>query len=120
MSRRAASIEPEDGECTPSPSALQQAKTVAKHSHQLSAPVEQALPPPPPATLRPAGRSQTKVDKRLRSDTPSCATCGTAAPVLELLFTPAAQHFALACCHQVSARLLEEHPHDPYTVQDTK
>ncbi|KAL0049869.1 hypothetical protein WJX82_011387 [Trebouxia sp. C0006] len=60
MSRRAASIEPEDGECTPSPSAMQQAKTAAKHSHQLSAPVEQALPPPPPAALRPAGRSQTK------------------------------------------------------------
>ncbi|KAL0022031.1 hypothetical protein WJX77_007887 [Trebouxia sp. C0004] len=60
MSRRAASIEPEDGECTPSPSAMQQAKTAAKHGHQLSVPVEQALPPPPPANLRPAGRTQTK------------------------------------------------------------
>ncbi len=107
MSRRAASIEPEDGECTPSPSALQQAKTAAKHSHQLSAPVEQALPPPPPATLRPAGRSQTKVDQRHRRDTPSCAACDTAAPVPELLFTQVAQRFGLACCHQVSARLLE-------------
>ncbi|DBB13230.1 TPA: hypothetical protein ACH3X3_004976 [Trebouxia sp. C0006] len=47
LSRSAASIEPEDGECTPSPSALQQAKTAAKRSHQLSAPIVQALPPPP-------------------------------------------------------------------------
>ncbi|DBA98205.1 TPA: hypothetical protein ACH3X1_001133 [Trebouxia sp. C0004] len=42
MSSRAASIEPADGECTPSPGAMQQAKTAAKHSHQLSAPVVQA------------------------------------------------------------------------------
>ncbi|KAL0024777.1 hypothetical protein WJX79_006104 [Trebouxia sp. C0005] len=68
MSRRAASIEPEDGECTPSPSAMQQAKTAAKHGHQLSAPVEQALLPPPPANLRFAGRSQTK-DAYVRSTT---------------------------------------------------
>ena len=107
MSRRAASIEPEDGECTPSPSAMQQAKTAAKHSHQLSAPVEQALPPPPPAILRPAGRSQTKVDQKHHKDMPSCATCGAAAPVLTLVFTQVARRFALACCHQVSARLLE-------------
>ncbi len=87
MSRRAASIEPEDGECTPSPSAMQQAKTTAKHGNQLSAPAEQALPPPPPANLRPAGRSQTKVDQRHCRDTPSCATCDAAAPVLDLLFS---------------------------------
>ena len=106
MSRRAASIEPEDGECTPSPSAMQQAKTAAKHGHQLSAPVEQALPPPPPASFRPAGHSQTKVDQKHCRDMPSCATCDAAAPVLDPVFSRVERHFASACRHQVSASCL--------------
>ncbi len=81
MSRRAASIEPEDGECTPSPSAMQQAKTAAKHSHQLSAPVVQALPPPPPASLRPAGRGQIKVGQRHCNNTAICVIVDVAVPV---------------------------------------
>lgn len=63
MSRRAASIEPEDGECTPSPSAVQQAQNAARH-HAVAhpPPVMQALPPPPPAaTIRPDVRYQVKV-----------------------------------------------------------
>ena len=49
MSRRAASIEPEDGECTPSPSAVQQAHNVARHHAMAPPSVMQTLPPPPPA-----------------------------------------------------------------------
>lgn len=62
MSRRAASIEPEDGECTPSPSAVQQAQNAAKYHATAPPPVMQALPPPPPAApARSDGRYQVKV-----------------------------------------------------------
>ena len=62
MSRRAASIEPEDGECTPSPSAVQQAQNAARHQAVAPPPVMQALPPPPPAApIRSDSKYQAKV-----------------------------------------------------------
>lgn len=62
MSRRAASIEPEDGECTPSPNAVQQAQNAARQHAMAPPPVMQALPPPPPAAItRPDNRHQVKV-----------------------------------------------------------
>lgn len=48
MSRRAASIEPEDGECTPSPSAVEELQNAARQQVGAHPPVMQALPPPPP------------------------------------------------------------------------
>lgn len=55
MSRRAASIEPEDGECTPSPVAVEQSSEAHRHAQlgqvptQPMEPASQAdsLPPPP-------------------------------------------------------------------------
>lgn len=62
MSRRAASIEPEDGECTPSPNAVQQPQNAARHHAMAPPPVMQALPPPPPAApTRSDTRYQIKV-----------------------------------------------------------
>ena len=96
MSRRAASIEPEDGECTPSPSAMQQAEITAKHSHQLSAPVVQALPPPPSTSLRSAGHGHITVGQR------QCRQQHVLLLMLMPLFKhiPVALLFALTCDDQ--------------------
>lgn len=55
MSRRAASIEPEDGECTPSPVAAEQSSEMHRHAQMGQVPTQpmeaasqlDSLPPPP-------------------------------------------------------------------------
>lgn len=64
MSRRAASIEPEDGECTPSPNAVLEAQDAVRHHAIAHPPAMQALPPPPPPptiNVRPDHTYQVKV-----------------------------------------------------------
>ena len=71
MSRRAASIEPEDGECTPSPVAAEHSSEAHRHAQLGQVPTQpmevefqtDTLPPPPavPIAKPPAGVSTQKV-----------------------------------------------------------
>ena len=89
MSRRAASIEPEDGECTPSPSAVQQAPHAARHHAMPPPSVMQTLPPPPPDS-----RFQVKVH---------VSWFGSYVPPCRVAFHMPLLHLAFLCLLLVSA-----------------